>query len=312
MSKIKRLFSRNKTSGPDPGNTALAAKPEPPPLDLKDPVDRAQNAVKDAETILSEIQKANKEAALERLRQKQEIEFSKKYREGGPKSERWKLFKDKLNFAANPLKKVLGLMFDRKYPISHYIALILVIMVLLGMLSFFSFMGARRAKQRRSEKNKTKKKSMLERMFPNSYKASLLAQRVVGGDIPTEPRDTIVGRCDNVQYKEGDGMCVNTKLPSPIIWDLQSLEELESIPQVLRDRLTKNGVLLKVFIPWKVAESSYIPDCSNAYYMNGEKSFLLRDDGFQCAKKTFTKTTYNQAERINKLFSTYKGLDSFE
>lgn len=295
------MSRKNPASTPEKSPGAVA-KPQPSPLSLIDPVNIAEQAVTDADKVLNEIKQAHEDAALKRLTDKQNLKRDLE----GSKSERWKLFKDKLNFAANPLKKVLGLMFDRKYPISHYIALILVIMLLLGMLSFFAFRGGKKSQK------KSGKKSMLDRMFPNSYKASLLARRFAGGDIPTEPRDTIVGRCDNVQYKERGGLCENTKLPDPIIWDLQSLEELGSIPQALRDKLTKNDVLLKVFIPWKALGSFYVPDCSNAYYMNGEKSFLLRDDGFQCTKSSFTKITYEKAQRINKLFSTYKGLDVFE
>ena len=295
LSKIKNAASKVKTAVGNPGNPAATAPSEATASNSNDPIIIAKRTLQDT------IQNVEK-AAKDRLDKKQEL----KLRQEGPKSERWKLFKDKLNFASTPLKKVLGLMFDRKYPISHYIALILIIMLLLGLLSFFAFRRGRRASRRSG------KKSMLDRMFPNSYKASLLARSVIGGDIPTEPRDTIIGRCDNVQYKERGGLCENTKLPDPIIWDLQSLEELKSVPQALRDKLTKNDVLLKVFIPWKAMGSFYVPDCSNAYYLNGEKSFLLLDDGFQCNKASFTKMTYQQAMRINKLFSTYKGLDSFE
>lgn len=225
----------------------------------------------------------------------------------GTKLQQLKTFRLRVETILKPLKGVFDLMFDRKYPISHYIALLLVIMLLLGMLYWVSS-----SSRRRNNQGQKRRRNWFDRLFPNKYKASLLANRIVGGDIATEPRETIVGRCDNVQYQESGNLCVNTKVPDPIMWDLQSLDELGQIPQSLRDRLTKDGALLKVFIPWEANGSFFIPNCNKAYYLNGDKSFLLIDDGFQCNKASFEKMTFQQAQRINKIFSDYKGLDIFE
>lgn len=221
--------------------------------------------------------------------------------------ERLTLFRKRAETVLKPLKGVFDFMFDRKYPISHYIALIIVIMLLFGLLYWTSS-----SSRRRNNQGQKRRRNWFDRLFPNKYKASLLANRIVGGDIATEPRETIVGRCDNVQYQESGNLCVNTKVPDPIMWDLQSLDELGQIPQSLRDRLTKDGALLKVFIPWEANGSFFIPNCNKAYYLNGDKSFLLIDDGFQCNKASFEKMTFQQAQRINKIFSDYKGLDIFE
>jgi hypothetical protein len=225
----------------------------------------------------------------------------------GSKLQQLKTFRLRVETILKPLKGVFDFMFDRKYPISHYIALIIVIMLLLGLLFWAS-----NSSRRRNNQGQKRRRNWFDRLFPNKYKASLLANRIVGGDIATEPRETIIGRCDNVQYQESGNLCINTKVPDPIMWDLQSLDELGQIPQSLRDRLTKDGVLLKVFIPWEANGSFFVPNCNKAYYLNGEKSFLLIDDGFQCNKASFEKMTFQQAQRINKIFSDYKGLDIFE
>jgi hypothetical protein len=218
-----------------------------------------------------------------------------------------------------PFQKI-GALFTRQFPISHYLALAVFIIFLIGGISFFAV---------RSKKGAPKKKKrswipapirrFFERLFPG-YKMSLLVGQLSSDKPITEPRETLNGRCDNVIYKENilpgkkGGMCINTRMPEPITWviDSEKIDELKDIPQSIKEKISNKGAKFIVKIPWKSNGLVYSPDCDNATFSDGTPAYLLIDNGLICNKVELEKIAYQPAYRMLDQHKDYKGLGVFE
>lgn len=206
------------------------------------------------------------------------------------------------------LRALAQFFFKRDYPIAHYVALILVIIFLIYGFSFLVV---------RSRKRKDKKKKgFWERIF--GYRFSNTFQRISGVKPVTDPRPTIVGRCDNVDFIEkrvgNGGVCVTDKLPKPLEWiiDSDKIPELKELPQSIKDRLSNDGLKFKVTIPWKAEGLVYVPDCDKAMFADGTPAYLLVDGKDVCRKFELDKIINTSKLRYNKdYYSKYEGLDKF-
>lgn len=215
-------------------------------------------------------------------------------------------------------RQLAGL-FSRQYPISHYLALIVFIILLIGGISFFAIRSKKGVSKKKSSWIPTPITQFFQRFMPG-YKMSLLAGQLSSEQPPTEPRETLPGRCDNVTFKQSSipgqqgGLCTNVKLPDPITWviDSEKIKELNEIPQSIKDKISNKGAKFIVKIPWKSSGLVYTPDCDNATYSDGTPAYLLIDNGLVCNKVELEKITYNPLYRMNPLHSGYKGLDVFE
>lgn len=165
-----------------------------------------------------------------------------------------------------------------------------------------------------------------DRMVP-TYKAAMIAQNLAPYTSPihvpeleTKPREKIVGRCDNLKYmetslKSGEGgMCTTTDVPTPISYviDITKSDDYKNLPEQLKKRVGTDGSKNRVTIPWKSDGFVYSPDCEKATFADGTPANLFNDHGEFCKKKEVDKTKYQDAWRIKKQFSYYKGIDAFE
>lgn len=165
-----------------------------------------------------------------------------------------------------------------------------------------------------------------DRLVP-TYKAAMIAQNLAPYTSPihvpelkTNPREKIVGRCDNLKYMETSlnsgegGMCTTTDIPKPISWviDITKSDDYKNLPDQIKKRVGTDGSKNKVTIPWKSDGFVYSPDCEKATFADGTPANLYNDHGEFCKKKEVDKIKYKDAWRIKKQFSYYKGIDAFE
>lgn len=96
------------------------------------------------------------------------------------------------------------------------------------------------------------------------------------------------GRCDDSKHMElNDSECLNIDIPQTIEWkiDFTKIPEWDSLPQLARDKITKRGTVSTIYIPWDLKDNEFVPNCSNAYFSDGESAgHLFRDNGEICTK----------------------------
>lgn len=165
------------------------------------------------------------------------------------------------------------------------------------------------------------------RVFPG-YKAQVFARNFAATVQPNLPpqeitkRQRIAGRCDNIKFKEmslnsGEGgICTSDEVPTPIRWVIDSakIPDYNVLPEQLKKEVTNNGTKNIITIPWKSDGFVYSPDCAKATYGGGSNlANLLSDYNTEyCQKREVDKTKYEDAWRIKKQMSYYKGIDVFE
>lgn len=215
--------------------------------------------------------------------------------------------------------KFLALLFTGKFPISHYVALILVIALFIWFFTASDNNSStpddtvieieKKQKKKKSGNPITnlfryifnKIKNFVRKVFrffkifrlksPNSV------QR--GG----KARTSITGRCDMLEWIEKDKFCYKTEKPKNIRWYLpeDKMSELNEIPIKLKDELTNKGNKLIIDIPYKLVNNKYYPDCNNMTYYNGEKvNGLLRQ---QSINSDYCTLVEKKSKKYNK---TYK------
>ena len=201
------------------------------------------------------------------------------------------------------LKAVGRFFFSREYPIAHYITLALVIIFLIYGFSL--------ASSRSRQKKRSKKRRWWERMLGPQISSYISPAPI------TENRPTIVGRCDNIDFIEkrvgNNGVCVSDKLPRPIQWiiDSDKIPELKELPQIIKDKLSKDGKRFSVTIPWKSDGMIYMPDCDKAVFADGTPAYLLVDGGGFCKKFELDKVMEMSKYRYIPEYSKYEGLDRY-
>lgn len=239
---------------------------------------------------------------------------------------RVRTFKEWVSGLTAPFRKALGVMFDGRNPIAHYVALVLFVLILAGALTALvsSFRSYFRVKVNPySTFNK-----FFQKLLPG-YRSRLAAKSITpySGNIPSTPRQKIVGRCDNLTMREritdktGGGLCETTTAPEKLQWvmDPEAQPDFEKLPSLLKSKLTGDqGEKYVVHIPWKVYSmdgTNYYPDCSQAKFSDGtDASYLFTDNGIaSCTRKRTPRSEYVDKYRPIQVGGNkfYQGLDAY-
>lgn len=115
--------------------------------------------------------------------------------------------------------------------------------------------------------------------------------------IPKVTRKVLAtGRCDDVNRIElNDKQCLNLDLPQTIEWtiDPKDIPEWDSLPTLVQRKISENGKKLTIYIPWELNENKFSPNCSQAYFANGENAgYLFTNMDGVCKKKVMMANQY--------------------
>lgn len=217
-----------------------------------------------------------------------------------------------------PFRKIGDFFFNKKYPIAHYITLIIVILILIGGFSVWFAKGSTTSNKRMWTQPSTFR-TFLQKFLPG-YKMNLIARNLspYSGNPPTTDRPIIQGRCDEINWKEskgvGGGLCTRTTVPQKTIWtmNVDKQPELSQLPQSVKDIITNKGAKYIVYIPWKNTGMSYVPDIDNATFSDGSPAKnLFIDNGLTIKKKEGTRNVYYAQYRPYTDTLKFKDLATF-
>lgn len=198
---------------------------------------------------------------------------------------------------------LVPILFKRDSVFAHYFVLFLVIVLLIGGISFA-------VRNKKAKRKGTKKKTLYDRIF--GYRANLFFQQL-DPTLPSTPRPTLAGRCDNTTFIENGTVCVNNKMPPPIQWviDSDKIPELKDLPTSIKNKLSKDGVKFTVTIPWKSDGMIYSPDCEKTTFADGTPAYLLVDGGGFCKKIELEKPAIYAKYRYDPNYSKYTEFGDF-
>jgi hypothetical protein len=217
-------------------------------------------------------------------------------------------------------RQIMSGLFENKYPLSQYIALFVVVLVLFGGITAYLVKSKKKPVSTKKPNAFTR---FIQKLMPG-YRSRMFAKSLSSTSVVTLPRDKVVGRCDNIYWKQTGnaakgGLCSRTTIPDKLVWimDVENQPEYPSIPSIQKDLITNNQKKFTVYIPWKITKSdsmNYYPDCSKATFSDGtDASYLLTDMGTYCKKKEVKRTAYKDGYRPSNILgnTNYKGLDVF-
>ena len=152
----------------------------------------------------------------------------------------------------------------------------------------------------------------INRIFDLGYPVRALMNMFSTPNEQTTPRSVTGGRCDNINWIETDTLkdtsgntvpaCVAASTPSDIKWSLDTskFDQWDLLPSKIRDESK-----LTLYMPYKLTtdQNTYIPDCSNTYYLdptNPNKHITINmydaAGQFGCVPKEVDRTPYTQTE----------------
>lgn len=204
--------------------------------------------------------------------------------------------KSKLSF--EKFKTMFAWMGPLMRDFSPYLVLIILILILIGGISSSSSRSQPGRKINTSSGTKVKNalQSLFEKIFPVHIMRKWFNPF---GKVDSIKRNMNGGRCDNLAWLQkndrnepyGGGLCVKTFDPKPFEWQLDTSKnpDFDKLPAKMQADLT--GSKTKVYIPYAKQATFYVPQCSKAYYLDGEKkvvfaqkgSPLLVDNGLSCS-----------------------------
>lgn len=169
---------------------------------------------------------------------------------------------------------------------SPYLVLLVIILLFVGMAAA----PAKKSRPGRTlpttggSKIKNMLKKFLEMLFPTQ---TIRKWFNPFGKVDTIPRTQNGGRCDNVGWRQqndpsepyGGGLCTRTFDPKPYEWQIDTSKnpDFDKLPSKMQSALT--GAKTTVYIPYAKQATFYVPQCNDAYYMQGDQKRKFADDG---------------------------------